>query len=471
MTEDSKRVSRRTVVAGGLGALLLSQKAPAIVSRLGRADVLKLGFVGLGGRGHQMLATLGYGIRTGNAARDSRILDRLDEVEVVAICDPMEERVRSGTGIVRTCGGEARGYTDYHAMLENEKLDAVVIAATDHHHASATIAAMEAGCDVYVEKCMTNDLDELKRVREVMTRTGRILQVGHQGRQDDVHRAAANLIRRNALGVVTLVQTFLSRGGIEQAWLRPEAVAAHPTAEGIDWRAFLGSAPEREYDPRRFFEWRRYWDYSTGIAGDLMSHEIDTVHDVLGLGVPRSAVASGGVYYWKDGRETPDTFSVVLEYPDRDLSVSYSANIHNNYHRRASIFLGSEASMELDWECRVFPERLSKKYAEQLESGKAKVGEPMMVVGRREGHLNARASASNLWLEYEGLLLTTRDGKVRDTSRLHHEEFYRCMRDRSQPTASFDACYATTVATQLSVLAYRTGKKVHWDAASESATF
>lgn len=471
MPETSDRMSRRTVVAGGLGAILLAQTAPAIVPRLRRSDVLSVGFIGLGGRGKQMLATLGYGRKTGVSARDGRILPRLEEVEVRAVCDPLDERVREAIADVEASGGRATGYPDYHAMLESEKLDCVVIASTDHHHAPATIAAMEAGCDVYVEKCMTNDLEELKRVREVMTRTGRILQVGHQGRQDSVHHSAASLVRRNALGIVTLVQTFLSRGGIEQAWLRPEAVAAHPNSNGIDWKAFVGAAPARDYDPRRFFEWRRYWDYSTGIAGDLMSHEIDTVHHVMDLGPPASAVASGGIYYWKDGRETPDTFSVVLEYPEKDLSVSYSANIHNNYHRRASIFLGSEASMELDWECRVYPERLSKKYAKELESGKAKVGEPMLVVGRREGQLKARASASELWLEYEGLLLTTRDGEVRDTSRLHHEEFYRCMRDRTQPSASFEACHATTVATHLAVLAFRTGKKVKWDAKNEEAVF
>lgn len=469
MTPDEPRIRRRSFVASSLGAMLMARQAPAFLSRLGRNDVLRLGFIGLGGRGGQMLKTLGYGVPSAKPEQDVRIQERLESVEVVAVCDPLEDRIRGGIAAVRAGGSNARGYSHYVEMLEKEHLDCVVIASTDHHHGPATIAAMEAGCDVYVEKCMTNDLAELKQIREVMSRTGKILQVGHQGRQDAVHQAAASIIQRNVLGPVTLVQAFLSRGGIEQAWLRPQLVANHPTTERLNWDAFLGNAPKREYDPRRFFEWRRFWDYSTGIAGDLMSHEIDTIHHLMGLGVPASAVASGGVYFWKDGRETPDTYSVILEYPDSNLSVNYSANIHNNFHRRASVFLGSEASMELDWECRVFPERLSKKYAADLASGKMKLGEPMLSVGKRAGQLTSRAAASNLWLEYEGLLMTTRDGKPRDTSRLHHEEFYRCVRERTQPSASFDACYATTVATLLSVVAYKTGKKVTWDAKNEVA--
>lgn len=471
MHPESPRLTRRHLIAGGISSLLLAKQAPAFVRSLGGDGVLKLGFVGHGGRGNQMLKVLGYGVPPAKGAKELAIQDRLAEVEVVAICDPMRERVESGLAAVKARGGEARGYSDYHEMLANEKLDCVVIASCDHHHAPATIAAMEAGCDVYVEKCMTNDLAELKKLREVIQRTGRILQVGHQGRQDAIHRAAANMIERDVLGKVALVQTFLSRGGAEQAWLRTQLVKDHSTPAGIDWKAFLGNATQREYDPRRFFEWRRYWDYSTGIAGDLMSHEIDSVHHIMGLGVPGSAVASGGVYYWKDGRETPDTYSVILEYPDKEVSVTYSANIHNNYPKRASIFLGSEASMELDWECRVYPERTSQKYEADLKSGKLKVGEPMLQVGKREGQLNTRASASNLWLEYEGLMMTTRDGKVRDTSRLHHEEFYRCVRERAQPSASFDACFATTVATHLSVVAYKTGKKVSWDPKNEVAVY
>jgi predicted dehydrogenase len=467
-TSDPGRLRRRTFVASSLASLLAARTAPAFVRRLGSNDVLRLGFVGLGGRGVQMLRTLGYG---DPEVKGPALLPRLTEVEVVAVCDPFQTRVDQAVGEVRRAGGEARGYADYHAMLEKEKLDAAIIASTDHHHAPATIAAMNAGCDVYVEKCMTNSLEELKHVRETMQRTGKLLQVGHQGRQDFVHRGARDLVARQALGKIAVVQTFLSRAGIEQAWLRPGLVKNHATAEGIAWDAFLGNAPRRDYDAQRFFEWRRFWDYSTGIAGDLMSHEIDTVHHVLGLGVPTSAVASGGVYFWKDGRETPDTYSVVLEYADPGLSVTYSANLHNNYHRRPSLFLGSEATMELDWECRVFADRGSEKYGSELKANKISVGEPMISIGKRAGQLTTKASASNLWLEYEGLLTTLRDGETKDTSRLHHEEFYRCMRDRTQPSASFEACYATTVATHLSVVAFKTGRKATWDPKSETAVY
>ena len=112
-----------------------------------------------------------------------------------------------------------------------------------------------------------------------------------------------------------------------------------------------------------------------------MSHDVDTIHTIMDLDMPHSATASGGVYYWKDGRETPDTYSAVLEYPENDLSLTYSANLHSNYHRRATLFLGSDATMELSWELKVFASPGSKKYAEQLKSGEMKIGQPFVKIG------------------------------------------------------------------------------------------
>lgn len=472
MTESLSHMTRRRFIAasGGLAAMLAARQAPAVLGPVSPNEVLSLGFIGIGGRGVMMLKTLGY-FDEATTREFPRPLPRLESVRVTAVCDTFQDHLDAGVQMVKAQGGEAQPYVDYREMLEKEKLDAVVIAAPDHHHARATIAAMEAGCDVYVEKCMTNTLDELKLLRETMQRTGRILQVGHQGRQDAIHLAAHNVVKRGTLGKVALVQTFLSRGGPAQAWIRPISHVNPPGLDVVHWDLFLGDLPRREYDARRYFEWRRFWDYSTGIAGDLMSHELDTVHHVIELGVPKSAVASGGVYFWKDGRETPDTWSVVLEYPDRELSISYGANIHNNYDSRASIFLGSEATMELDWECRVYPDSGSGKYAKDLQSGKLDHTKAMIKVGKQAGELVGSAATSTSWLDNEGLLLTTRDGKLQDTSRLHHENFYKCMRDRTEPDASFQRCYATTVATLLCVAAYREGKKAYWDAEKEQVVF
>jgi predicted dehydrogenase len=278
-----------------------------------------------------------------------------------------------------------------------------------------------------------------------------------------MHELARSIIERGDLGKVTLVQAFLSRGGEASAWVRRMSHDGGPPRDRVHWELFLGSAPQRPYDARRYFEWRRYWDYSSGIAGDLMSHDLDTIHTVMGLDVPHSATASGGVYYWKDGRETPDTYSAILEYPDDDLSVTYSCNLHSNYHKRATLFLGSEATMELGFDLKVFASAGSKKYAEQLKSGEIKLGQPFVKIGTERGEVITEASPSELWLENQGLLTTVRDGQTMDVTRVHHQDFYACVRDRSEPLASFDEVYAPTVATHMTTEAYRRGRKIVWD--------
>ena len=454
------RTDRRgfLIGAGALAAGATMCRAPAALKRRAPNEMVRLGFIGVGGRGMGMLGTLGYAHPDPTRGREP--LSRLDAVEVVAVCDAYDDHLDLAATSVKEAGGDAARYTSYRQMLDEVKLDAVVIATPDHLHVPITIAAMQAGCDVYVEKCMTNSLEELDALREAKERTGRILQVGHQHRQHTIRRAAREVIRKGSLGRVTLVQSYLSR---PEAWTKP-ARRGVATRKKIHWQEFLGPAPAVHYEPNRFFNWRQYWDYSTGIAGDLMSHELDTIHYVLGLGEPASAVASGGIYYWKDKRETPDTLTVVLEYPDHDLSVMYSANLHNSYHHRPTVFLGDDATMALDWELRVFPDANSKRYAEELAQKKVVRHKPMLWLGRRKGEpLSQTAAVSELWLESEGVLTTSRDGRILDTSRLNHEELYQCMRTRREPSCGFDAVYGPTVATHLSVLAYKSGRKMLWD--------
>lgn len=470
--QETSPVTRRGFLAGavGIAGIVAAKRAPAMARVRAPGDIIRIGFIGTGGRGMQMLKTLGY-YHSANEKIGPKPLARLKRVEVVAVCDAFDGAVRQAKSAVKYVGGEATTYFDYRKMLEKETLDAVVIAAPDHHHAPAAIAAMEHGCDVYVEKCVANSLEDLFKLEDAIQRTGRMMQVGHQGRQDAVHRAAAEIVRRGDLGEVNLVRSLLSRGGAQQAWIRDVAKNGGPPRDRVHWELFLGPAPKREYDPRRFFEWRRYWDYSTGIAGDLMSHELDSIHHIMDLGVPKSAVASGGVYHWKDGRETPDTYSVVLEYPDRNMSVTYSANLNNNFFRRPTTFIGAEATMELDWEAKVFPDDGSTKYQEGLSSGELASDKAMIKVEKSRGKLLQSAATSNLWVQGRGLLMTTRHGKQVDTTRLHHQEFYQSMSTRKQPSASFESVYGSTVAVHLSVLAYKTGKKVVWDEEKREAIF
>ncbi|MED5330701.1 MAG: Gfo/Idh/MocA family oxidoreductase [Planctomycetota bacterium] len=469
-TDLTRRRFLKSGVAGmgGVAGILATGSAPAFLSLSSSNDVLRMAVVGTGGRGIQHLKALGYFNPDDHlGAKTTKPPPRMEGVEVVALCDAFDLYLARGMRAVRASGGKATGYTNFEKMLDEEQLDGVILATPDHLHAPHAIAAMEAGKDVYVEKCMANSIEEANALGEVVHRTGRILQVGHQHRQNRMQRVAKQIIERGDLGEVTMVQAFLSRGGAANAWIRPIAHDGGPDPKKVHWKEFLGPAPDRPYDPRRFFEWRCYWDYSTGPAGDMMSHTLDAIHDIMGLTYPASAVASGGVYFWKDGRETPDTYSAALEYPDNDLSVTYSCNMHNNYQKRATLFLGSEATLELNWEINVYADRQSELYKEDLESGKKKPGEPFIRIRKKSGELITEAAPTNLWLENQGLTLTERDGMLWDTTILHHLEFADCIRNRATPSASFDAIYPPTVATHMTVESYKQGKRIHWDGESK----
>ncbi len=438
--------------------------APAVIRRRNLGDVLRVAVVGTGGRGHGHLKALGYIDPLWESLKKRPPpQERLADVEVVAVCDAYDVYLDSAVAAVTREGGPCGRYVDYRELLDREEVDAVVIATPDHLHVPVSLAAARAGCDVYVEKCMSMTVAEALEFETVAEQTGCVVQVGHQGRQDSLHELAREIVRRGDLGEVNQVIIPFSRGGPTAGWNQKIVAEGGPPRDEVHWEQFLGPAPARPYDVQRFFEWRRYWDYSTGIAGDLMSHQLDTVNHVLELPEPDAAVASGGVYHWLDERETPDTFSASFEYADRRLSVVYAATLSNGHGNRPIRFIGSEATMELNWEINVYPDRHSTLYAEDLAAGTKWPDVPFIQAGKADGALALTAAPSALWLAGQGLTTTTRDGKSYDTTRLHHEDFHAAMRTRGTPSAGLPTSFVTTVGCHMSTRAYREGRRVTWD--------
>lgn len=463
----SSDVTRREVLGGlAAGVGVLAVPGWGVSSR--RTDALRVGLFGYGGRGMQILKALGYyDERDPRASRGTAPLPRLESIEVTAVCDVFKPFARAARSAVEAVGGSATSYDAPRAMLDAETLDAVIITTADHNHAPLAIAAMEAGVDVYVEKCMANDVAQTLALRDARTRTGRVVQVGHQGRQDRMQAMAKAIIDRGDIGEVSLVQAFVSRGGPQSAWIREIARDGNDYSPLVNWPAFLGPAPQRPFDPERFFEWRRYWDYSTGPAGDLMSHDLDKVGWIMDLGIPSRVVASGGVHTWRDGRETPDTFSASFDHPDDDVTLTYACNLSNNYHKRATLFLGTEGTMELSWQIRVYADKDSARYADAIRDGKIEPSTPFIQIGVDDGTLVAETAPSSLWLQNQGLLSTVRDGEIVDTTRLHLEEFFEACRTRAQPSCGVDDAFAPTIATHMAVESYRSGRAIGWDAEHE----
>ena len=194
-------------------------------------------------------------------------------------------------------------------------IDAVIIAAPDHWHGPMTIEAAKHGKHVYCEKPMTWTVPETYEVVKAVKENNIIFQLGHQGRQTESYVKAKEAIDKNILGKISLIEVTTNRNSPDGAWVYD----IHPDAseKNIDWKQFIGQAPWHEFSLERFFRWRCWWDYSTGLSGDLLTHEYDAMNQILGLGIPDSATSSGGIYFYKDGRTVPDVLHTIFEFSEK----------------------------------------------------------------------------------------------------------------------------------------------------------
>jgi predicted dehydrogenase len=353
-------------------------------------------------------------------------------------------------------------HADYEEMLAREDLDAVVIATPDFSHAPLAVAAIEAGCDVYVEKCAANTPEQLRALERALADSDRILQVGYQLRQDELFRSAGEIYRRGWIGQVHLAEFAIHRGGPTATLEHPLLAdgAAPPDPALVDWDLFLaGIAPEREYSPSRYFEWRKYWDYGNGTMGDNQSHSLDAVEWVCGLRHPTSAVASGGLYGASPDRETPNVLNATVEYADDSLSVRFSEFDGNSGKQDGAWFYGTEGTMHVSWELKVWPDRFSERYAQSLAEGKLKPGQPMIHLTDPAAAEAVNGNPSQMWLAGRGALRTTRGRGAFDTTRLHFENLFACMRDRSLPDAHLGTARWSTLGTLMSAESFRTGRR------------
>lgn len=275
----------------------------------GAGERLRIGVIGCGGMAGGHMKTL---VRMREA----------DNLEIAAVCDVYEKRAEKAA---QDTGGKI--VKDYRALLEDKDIDYVLIATPEHWHYRMIMDALDAGKHVYSEKPMTQTSEQARKVAAKVKETGRKLQVGVQGMSDDSYEAAWQYVKDGTLGNVVMAQIDYSRNYVDEFWAYPIDGEARPGVN-LDWKAWLGSAPKRPWDPRRYFRWRHYWDYSGGIASDLFVHRVTRIIKALNLTFPERAAGSGGTFQFKESpAEVPDTFNVLLEYPGTQvLLVSTMAN-------------------------------------------------------------------------------------------------------------------------------------------------
>src|SRR2546425_2133850 len=334
------KLGRRQFVKSAIGAgVALGAASPTVFAQenvQGANDRLQLAVIGVGGRGRYLLQWV---METGGQmvppapppwAPPPKPPDPRLAARVVAVCDVYEKRKREA----QTFSG-ADGTLDYREILDRKDVDAVIIATPDHWHARMAIEAMDKGKDVYLEKPMTHTVDEARRVYEKVKSSGRILQVGSQTTSSDQWWKARKAIQDGMIGKLIMSQGSYHRNSTGGEWNWKIDPEAGPNGKGenfIDWKTWLGEAPKRNYDADRFFRFRKYWDYSGGIATDLFYHVMAPLNICWGEPqFPYRVMASGGTYIFKDEREVPDTFNLMADYAQGHTLV-LSSSMANETH-------------------------------------------------------------------------------------------------------------------------------------------
>ncbi len=341
---------------------------------------------------------------------------------------------------------------EWEKAVADPDVDAVFIATPDFWHAPMTVAAAQARKDIYVEKGWCAKLDDAKRMRKAVKESGVVMQLGHHYNGLATYHRARQIYRSGVLGKVSVVRTYTDRSAHFPFWkfYTDYGIAEMPKDAGpstIDWERFIANAPRRPFDAERFFTWRCYWDYGTGIAGDLMSHLWDGVNMIMEVGIPEAALAHGGQYFWKKDREVPDTWHVAFDYSKKDLVVTFGCTLHSNHIGETTQILGRDKTLEVDQRlfCRTYPAEWTPAYRARTNEAIRKLGEPGAVL--REPAFPP---------DYE-----MKSGELKVTS--HMEDFMECVRNRTTPRCHVDRAFEEAATLLMAVESYRRERKVRWD--------
>jgi predicted dehydrogenase len=323
LSMSKEQPARREILGGAVkGAAALTALSYSRV--LGANDRIQMGVIGPGSRGTHVMR---------------KFLEHSD-VEVTALCDVYARHVDQAMQHAQ----RARSFKDHRALVE-QQLDIVLIATPDHWHAVQTIDALNAGKDVYVEKPLSLKIEEGPEIVKAARVNERICQVGMQQRSGKHYlEAKREYIDTGKLGKVTLARTWW-HGNTYHARKAPDYLLQQPS--NLDWAKFLGPLKWRDYDPQQYHNWRAYLDFGGGQVTDLFTHWIDVVHMFLEEDIPTAAVASGGIYIYKDGRTAPDTISVLLDYGGR-FTATFEATLAAGIRGAAVEICGDDGRLYID---------------------------------------------------------------------------------------------------------------------------
>jgi predicted dehydrogenase len=436
-------VSRRTFIqatgAGVAGAAIMSSTS-SYGGIIGANDRVRVGLVGYSDR-----------CRSALIPAFLKSADALN-FEIVAVSDIWSLRREAGAAQIEKLTGKrpatARNNDELYARKD---VDAVIVATADFQHALHGVEAVRAGRDAYVEKPLANTMEDARAIRRAVRETGKIVQIGTQRRSEPVYQRAYEFIRSGKFGDIVMVEMTWN---VNQPgrWRRPDVVPTLREAD-TDWRRYLLTRPFEPFDARKYLEFRLFWPYSSGIPDQWLVHQIDTVHWFTGLPRPRSVVANGGIYVWKDGRRNWDTLTAVFDYgpindPSKGFQVTYCSRMTNSAGGTKELYYSNGGTLDLD--------------KNQVTPGG----------GLREREAAAMKLPANL-LAPESLVAaaapveTAADTGADSATSANMRNWMECVRSRKTPNADIEAGYSHSVALCMTIAAVQTGQRIGFDDAKQ----
>ena len=399
---------------------------------------VRLGFIGVGIRG-TLLMEAAAGIAG---------------VEIKAAADCYKGHLARAQELI-TPPPEITG--DYKQILSRADIDAVVIATPDHWHLPMTQEALAAGKHVYIEKPMTHRWEEGEAFIAAADKSGKVVQVGSQYTSMGAAQKAAQLIRSGQLGQVTLVEGRFHRNTATGAWYYPIPPDASP--DTVDFKSFLGSAPAKEFDLRRFFQWRLFWDYSGGLPTDLFVHLVTATHQLMGVQEPDSVFSFGDIYHWKNYREVPDQMTSMVSYPGFVLRLSSTAS--NGHPGPILTIYGSEGTLE-------YTGGSFKHYYEPRTEGfgYSTRSWPKATTARFKELMNLSDGLSPL----DGAMVADpveyKSPSDEDSTRAHVRNWVEAIRTGGKPIEDVRFGHHAALVGHMCNLSFKAGKPVRWNKAT-----
>ena len=397
-------------------------------------DTIQIALIGAGGMG----------------TADANTAITLPGVKLVAACDLYDGRLEAAK---KSYGNDIFTTRDYREILQRKDIDAVIVATPDHWHKDISVAAMNSGKAVYCEKPMVHDVTEGAAVVEAQNRNKVVMQVGSQGMSSLGNEKAKELLAAGAIGKLNYAEGFWARNSPWGAWQYD--IPADASEKTVDWKMFLNKYPDKPFDAKRFFRWRCYKDYGTGVSGDLFVHLFSSLHFITNSKGPQKIMAMGGLRYWKDGREVPDILMGMFDYAETEQHPAFNLSLRVNFvdGTADSTYLrlvGSEGSMNVEWE----------KVTLTKNKAYAAVDDPLLKTKINQGNTEVYdrkqmvAPNSTVFKAEEGYKGAHYD---------HFYNFFNCIRNKK--VSHEDALFGFRAAAPALLCndSYFTDKAVKWD--------